>query len=50
MTRTMRRWKSQLLASIAIDHVHAARLDEINRVRSDLRAGQVEGRIVLDLA
>jgi propanol-preferring alcohol dehydrogenase len=31
-------------------HVHTARLDEINRVLSDLRAGRVDGRIVLDLA
>jgi propanol-preferring alcohol dehydrogenase len=31
-------------------HVHAARLDDINRVLSDLRAGNVEGRIVLDVA
>ena len=31
-------------------HVQAARLDEINRVLSDLRAGKVEGRIVLDVA
>ena len=31
-------------------HVHAARLDEINRVLSDLRAGKVEGRVVLDVA
>ena len=30
-------------------HVHTARLDEINRVLSDLRAGKVEGRIVLEL-
>ena len=30
-------------------HVHAARLDEINRVLSDLRSGKVEGRIVLGL-
>jgi propanol-preferring alcohol dehydrogenase len=26
-------------------HVHAARLDDINRVLSDLRAGTVDGRI-----
>jgi alcohol dehydrogenase, propanol-preferring len=31
-------------------YVHAAALDEINRVLSDLRAGKVEGRIVLDVA
>lgn len=31
-------------------HVHPARLDDINRVLSDLRAGNVEGRIVLDVA
>ena len=30
-------------------HVHEARLDEINRVLSDLRAGKVDGRIVLGL-
>jgi propanol-preferring alcohol dehydrogenase len=28
-------------------HIHAARLDDVNRVLSDLRAGKVEGRIVL---
>ena len=28
-------------------HIHAARLDEINRVLSDLKAGKVDGRIVL---
>jgi propanol-preferring alcohol dehydrogenase len=31
-------------------HVHTERLDQINRVLSDLRAGKVEGRIVLDVA
>jgi propanol-preferring alcohol dehydrogenase len=31
-------------------HVHRARLDDINRVLSDLRTGNVEGRIVLDVA
>jgi propanol-preferring alcohol dehydrogenase len=31
-------------------HVHTARLDEVNRVFSDLQAGTVEGRIVLELA
>ena len=30
-------------------HVHEARLDEINRVLSDLRSGKVDGRIVLGL-
>jgi propanol-preferring alcohol dehydrogenase len=30
-------------------HVHAARLDDINRVLSDLRAGKVDGRIVLGM-
>jgi len=30
-------------------HVQAAHLDEINRVLSDLRAGNVDGRIVLDM-
>jgi propanol-preferring alcohol dehydrogenase len=31
-------------------HVHAARLGDINRVLSDLRAGKVDGRIVLEMA
>lgn len=30
-------------------HLHAARLDEINRVFSELRAGRVDGRIVLSM-
>jgi alcohol dehydrogenase, propanol-preferring len=29
-------------------HVHRARLDDINRVFSDLKAGRVNGRVVLD--
>ncbi|OOG55132.1 alcohol dehydrogenase AdhP [Rhodanobacter sp. B05] len=29
-------------------HVHRARLDDINRVFSDLKAGRVDGRVVLD--
>ena len=29
-------------------HVHRARLDDINRVFSDLKAGRVDGRIVLE--
>jgi propanol-preferring alcohol dehydrogenase len=31
-------------------HIHTARLDDVNRVLSDLRAGKVEGRIVLGVA
>ncbi|HVZ21064.1 MAG TPA: alcohol dehydrogenase AdhP [Vicinamibacterales bacterium] len=31
-------------------HIHKARLDDINAVMSDLKAGKVDGRIVLDLA
>jgi len=31
-------------------HVHKAKLDDINRVVTDLKAGRVDGRIVLDLA
>jgi propanol-preferring alcohol dehydrogenase len=31
-------------------HVHAAHLDDINRVLSDLRAGKVDGRIVIEMA
>jgi len=31
-------------------HIHRARLEDINRVFSDLRTGQVDGRIVLDIA
>jgi len=30
-------------------HLHEARLDEINRVLSELKAGKVDGRIVLKL-
>lgn len=30
-------------------HIHKARLEDINRVFSDLKAGNVDGRIVLDL-
>jgi alcohol dehydrogenase, propanol-preferring len=31
-------------------HIHRARLEDINRVFADLRAGRVDGRIVLDLS
>lgn len=31
-------------------HVHKARLEDINRVFADLKAGKVDGRMVLDLA
>jgi D-arabinose 1-dehydrogenase-like Zn-dependent alcohol dehydrogenase len=31
-------------------HVHEARLDEINRVLSELKAGTIEGRVVLRVA
>ena len=31
-------------------HIHKARLDDINAVVEDLRAGRVDGRVVLDLA
>ncbi len=31
-------------------HIHKVRLEEINRVFSDLKAGTVDGRMVLDLA
>jgi alcohol dehydrogenase, propanol-preferring len=31
-------------------HFHEARLEDVNRVLSDLRAGHVDGRIVLRLA
>jgi propanol-preferring alcohol dehydrogenase len=31
-------------------HIHKARLEDINRVMADLKAGRVDGRIVLDLA
>jgi propanol-preferring alcohol dehydrogenase len=30
--------------------IHAARLEDVNQVLSDLRAGKVEGRVVLDVA
>lgn len=30
-------------------HIHKARLEDINRVFSDLKAGRVDGRVVLDL-
>jgi alcohol dehydrogenase, propanol-preferring len=30
-------------------HIHRARLEDINRVFADLRAGRVDGRIVLDV-
>jgi propanol-preferring alcohol dehydrogenase len=30
-------------------HIHKAKLDDINRVFADLKAGRVDGRIVLDL-
>jgi propanol-preferring alcohol dehydrogenase len=31
-------------------HIHKARLEDINRVFSDLKAGRVDGRVVLDLS
>jgi len=31
-------------------HIHRAKLEDINRVFADLRTGQVDGRIVLDMA
>lgn len=31
-------------------HIHRARLDDINGVLADLKAGRVDGRVVLDLA
>jgi propanol-preferring alcohol dehydrogenase len=31
-------------------HIHRAKLEDINRVFADLRTGQVDGRIVLDIA
>jgi len=31
-------------------HIHRARLDEINQVFADLKAGKVDGRVVLDFA
>ena len=31
-------------------HIHRARLEDINRVFADLRAGHVDGRIVLDIS
>jgi propanol-preferring alcohol dehydrogenase len=31
-------------------HIHRAPLDDINRVLADLKAGRVDGRVVLDLA
>ena len=31
-------------------HIHKAKLEDINRVFGDLKAGTVDGRIVLDLA
>jgi len=31
-------------------HIHKAKLADINRVFADLKAGQVDGRIVLDLS
>jgi propanol-preferring alcohol dehydrogenase len=31
-------------------HVHRARLEDINRVFADLKAGRVDGRVVLDIA
>jgi propanol-preferring alcohol dehydrogenase len=30
-------------------HIHKAKLEDINRVFADLKAGQVDGRVVLDL-
>jgi len=30
-------------------HIHTAKLEDINRVFADLKAGQVDGRVVLDL-
>ena len=32
------------------EHIHKARLDEINTVFANLKAGHVDGRIVIDLA
>ena len=31
-------------------HIHKAKLEDINTVLSDLKAGKVDGRIVIDLA
>jgi propanol-preferring alcohol dehydrogenase len=31
-------------------HIHKARLDDVNQVFADLKAGRVDGRVVLDLA
>jgi propanol-preferring alcohol dehydrogenase len=31
-------------------HIHRARLEDINRVFANLRTGQVDGRIVLDIS
>jgi len=30
-------------------HIHKAKLADINRVFADLKAGRVDGRVVLDL-
>jgi D-arabinose 1-dehydrogenase-like Zn-dependent alcohol dehydrogenase len=43
MTRTER------LCCVERAHLQEARFDEINRVLSELKAGKIDGRVVLEL-
>jgi len=53
--RRSRQWNQTRAATFAAEgkvraHIHAALLEDVNRVLQDLKAGTIDGRIVLRLA